>query len=408
MNKAVRTGGMILVAWSIYMEPAAWAQSGWPQPPSSNVPVQLTCGDPPPVKEDPSPGDSTECWRYKHSDGWTRLFNCVQVTNCPTAIAQGGDGSGCACLQNNGETQTFTFPMPTWTIQPGSIANGPDNPNCGDPDMIPIVSVGIDSWTNVVDSYTGNPPTMYRPVVSVDPRTGSGDATFTVRAVRPGDRSIQVIWNYDLSMSPGSNCPSHFTKMGPIVDVCVWRYAMIAFPETKGCPKLYPNDRAPMFGHTPDPVLADTLMSLPVCTGRGNCNKWRIAGGAYLDLSPGYYATTLFVWGTNCQQGVGSWVPRTTQAIERTQEHEMKHCSAARQDIQEINDTIVKPALVKVFSTQQLCDDEITALRGKISTEWATRYKNNQLHFHHVGDSKYENDACGNEYYLRDYVAGDP
>ena len=409
MNKVVRTAWMILMAWSIYIyiAPAAWAQGGWPQPPSNNIPVQPTCGVSPPEKEDPSPGDSTECWKYKHSDGWTRLFSCVRVTNCPTATAQGGDGAGCACLQNNGETKTFTFPMPTWTIQPGSITNGPDNPNCGDPDTTPIVTVGIDSWTNEVDSFSGTPPIIYRPSVEVNPRAGSGDATFTVKGRRTGDQSVQVIWHYDLSMSPGTNCPSLFTKMGPIVDVSVWS-VYTDFPETKSCPNLYPNDKANMFGHTPEPKLKKTLMPLTLCNGSGGCNKWRITGGAYLDLSPGYYATTLFVWGTNCPQERGSWVSRTTQAIARTQEHEMKHCTVARKDITEINDTIVRPSLAKVFSTQQECDDEIITLWGKISTEWANRYEKNQLHYHHVGCPKYENDACGNEYYLRDYVAGDP
>lgn len=104
MNRAVAVGSLLFAVTLV-----GWLCQGghgeWPQEP----PVAADdCGVAQPEKEDPSPGDSTECWEYKNSDGWVRLFDCVEELSCPTVENEPVPGEGCACLKI-GDSDSFSF-----------------------------------------------------------------------------------------------------------------------------------------------------------------------------------------------------------------------------------------------------------------------------------------------------------
>ncbi len=404
MRNAVLVGIMIVSLAGFNQE--IRAQGSWTPGPPGGIPIQPPCGEPTPNIQEPSPGDSTPCWEYKWSDGWVKLFECVRVTNCPSVSSEGGEGTGCACLRI-GESANFTFAMPTWTVKPGAITNGPDNPDCGDPDVTPIEPTGLAWWTNEIEYASSLSRAIVRPVVTVEPRSGNGDAVFDITGQRAGECSVKVTWHYDLGMDSLIKCPSNFSIQGPIVDVCVYRIYKDV-PETKSCPELIPIEYSDEgFGKVPEPELKDTLRPLQVCDQGGECEKWRITGGAYLELKEGWYRTNNKVISPDCSQQIGTLVPRTTAEIERTVDHEKHHCDKHRENIDDINDDYVIPAIQILYTTPGECKKAIRDLRTKIKDEWRKRYWKNKYHCYHESYDKYIETGCGGEKYSRKYRCGD-
>ena len=230
---------------------------------------------------------------------------------------------------------------------------------------------------------------------------------FTVKGQRAGERTVKVTWHYDLGMDPAINCPSNFSIEGPTVDVAVYRI-YDEFPETKSCPELIPIEFSDEgFGKVPEPDLKDTLSPLSVCNQGGGCEKWRITGGAYLELKQGWYRTHNKVSDPGCSKPIGTLIKRSADAITRTKDHEQHHCNKYCEDIEDINKTIVGPAMQILYPSRGKCNKAIRDLKKKIENEWMNRYWKNKLHCHHESFDKYKENGCGGEEYSRKYRCGD-
>lgn len=402
MNKAVVAGWVGLLAWSMgLLSTDAWAQGGWPSGPSGSTPVKPQCGDPPPEIADPSPGDSTPCWEYVSSSGWNQLFKCITVTNCPTAEGQGGQTGDCACLNVEGESKAIMLPGPYWDVTPGSVVTGPDNPDCGDPDIKPIDPEEIPWWEAKSDDDS---------IAIASPEMGVGEnADFTVfAATEPGKCKVNVKWNLGLEMDGITTCQTNFILTGPSVAVTVYEVTS-DYPNTGDCPALVPVEYNPSaVGLTPKPDLNNNkLKPFQVCDNGQDCDRWRIKGGAYLVLKQGWYRTHNQVKSTECPQPLWAIIPRSIDAVGRTVKHEMMHCEKAREDIKDINNTIVGPALMETFSSKGACETRIESLKAEIITEWDERWDKNKHHYYHVGYEKYKIDNCGNETPDGKYVGGE-
>jgi hypothetical protein len=358
------------------------AQASWPEDPSDDAPFRPECGNPPPEMEDPSPGDGNDCWEYTESDGWARLFNCIYTTNCPAATATGGQQGDCACLNiDPRENKRISINGPYWDVQAGSVVVQPDIAGCGDPDTTPIDPVENPWWEAESDDPS---------VAIVSPEMGVGhNADFTVYAATdPGGCNIQITWNLGLEMDGITTCPTNISQAGPTVDTTVF-VVTTDFPETGDCPEMARVEFSTQgFGKTPEPTLLFTLEPLLLCENSSDCERWRITGGAYLELGQGWYRTHNKVMADNCPQPKGTLVLRSIAAVARTVAHELKHCEKAREDVADINNTIVGSAVMTIYSSRNECRREINELKVKIQREWKKRWGRNESHCYHVGDPK--------------------
>ena len=384
MDKAVRTGGMILVAWIIYIEPSAWAQSGWPQPPSSNMPVQLTCGDPPPVITDPSPGDTTECWEYVPSSGWTRLFNCVEhLIECPDVTCNPVPGEGCACLLI-GDSETFSFAKPTWDVGTGRKEIKPDNPNCGDATEVDFTASKANSW-----EVTGGAG-----VVDVSPHRGNGDAVFTATAIAVGNADLAVTWRLNLTMN--ENCPKDFTEAGPTVCVTVIdpnspasshrRISSLAAKGSGDCDVKEVNDVVPGNGGAIPPTLSIVSTCTKECgDDEKDCTKYRLVVKADVAKPPELKVGTklyekvpsFFISGTFRYE----YCDRDPDRIKESKKHEEKHCEGYMAAVKAVKEFVDGHGLNnKIYADCATCQAKAKDIIGEAKTLWETKLEYEMNH----------------------------
>jgi hypothetical protein len=308
--------GVVLLG---FMARDGWAQDSWPEDPSDDAPFRPECGNPPPEMEDPSPGDGNDCWEYTESDGWAQLFECIEeIIECPAVDCEPVPGEGCACLLI-GDSESFSFAMPSWTVEPGRKEIKPDNPDCGDAEEKEITPGADDSW--VVTGGEG--------VVAVAPRSGSGDADFTVTAVAEGCAELVVTWRLTLSME--EDCQKEFTEEGPAVSVCVIdptppdpaRRGMTARAADGGdCDVRKVGYKGGWLGRIEPPKIRITVECEKKCQAGEDCQLY--SPHVLIEMTkPGIITV-------ETERRTISWPPdycdRTQAAIDRTTAHEQTHC----------------------------------------------------------------------------------
>lgn len=386
MNKAVRIGWMLLMAWSFYIftENVTWAQGGWPQAPSNNMPAQTTCGDPPPDKEDPSPGDSTECWKYKHSDGWIRLFNCVEtLVECPDVTCTPVPGEGCACLLI-GDSETFSFAMPTWDVSTGRKEIKPDNPACGDATDVNFTASKSNSW-----EVTGGGS-----VATAYPQSGSGDANFSITALSEGCTSFAVTWKCNLTMS--ENCPKVFSEPGPFVHVCVMdinppvsshrRVSSLAAKGSGDCDVKEVNGVVPGNGGAIPPTLSLVSTCTEECgADEKDCTKHRLVVKADMANPPVLKA------GTKLYEKVPSFLipgtfryeycDRDPDRIKESKKHEEQHCEGYMAGVKAVKEFVDGHDLNnKIYEDCATCQAKAKVIIDEAKTLWETKLEYEMNH----------------------------
>ena len=382
MNRAVAVGSLLFAVTLV-----GWLCQGghgeWPQEP----PVAADdCGVAQPEKEDPSPGDSTECWEYKNSDGWVRLFDCVEELSCPTVENEPVPGEGCACLKI-GDGDSFSFTMPTWTIKAGKKTKGPDNPNCGDTVETPIEPEGSDSWV-----VTGGGS-----AASASPLSGSGDAAFTVTGLDEGSTSFAVTWKYTLSME--EDCPKEFTVPGPVVTVDVYKpYIVPPTPRNPPPPEyVFPPLLAPDGSADAGQIqysISHNLHCAKICSPP-DCEKYRIEGKFHIEITAIKIVKCYTVKADGCPHVKGTCVSRSSYNMDLTHQHELKHAELWYDFIDEWNRE------VSALGEFNSCDDAQAALNIMMNNFVKAKVDMKKRQSSHCpdfdGEVQYGATQCGNE-----------
>ncbi len=401
MNKAAMTRWIVVLAWSLgVLSPFVWAQGGWPEDPSD--PQTSDCGNQPPDEEDPSPGDGNDCWEYKESDGWVRLFECIEEIECPEVECDPVPDEGCACLKV-GDSATFSFTMPDWTVTEGQKTTEPDNPDCGDATEEDIVPGEEDSW-----EVTGGGN-----VASVSPQSGSGDADFTVTALSEGCASFTVTWKFTLSME--EDCPKEFSEGGPSVSVCVVdpnpsksAPRGVASRAAKGGGDCEVEEVDIVFGN--GGAIPPTISLNSTCTkeckeDEQDCTNYKLVAKAEMADAPvltvatkiQYNAPSPFpphlLTGTSCD--------RDPDRIKESKEHEQKHCEGYMAGVKAVIAFVEGHALNnKVYGSCDECQEKAKILIDEAKALWEQLLESEMNHNTFAGQDRpcsYNGDALDGE-----------
>ncbi|MGI6599052.1 MAG: hypothetical protein ACOX3F_05035 [Kiritimatiellia bacterium] len=363
MRRAIIAGwivtGVVLLG---FMARDGWAQDSWPEDPSDDAPFRPECGNPPPEMEDPSPGDGNDCWEYTESDGWAQLFECIEeIIECPAVDCEPVPGEGCACLLI-GDSESFSFAMPSWTVEPGRKEIKPDNPDCGEAEEKEITPGADDSW--VVTGGEG--------VVAVAPRSGSGDADFTVTAVAAGCAELVVTWRMSLSME--EDCQKEFTEEGPRVEVCVIEQTGSGTASKKtmsrtsttisGDCEVTHMDYVTGQGLTSPPLIEITVTCVQRCDNdEQDCNKYSPNILIIMLEDPRIKVAT--------RRRIGD-CDRNPAAIARTEAHEQIHCSEYNKGFDAFKAAMEADNGKREVTDCAGCEDNARKLLEKAKEAWET------------------------------------
>lgn len=393
MKAAVNAGWMVLLVWSIgWLGAPAWAQDGWPEDPPGDALFRPDCGDPPPEVDDPSPGDGNDCWEYRESEGWVQMFECIEeIIECPEVTCEPVPSEGCACLKI-GDSETFTFTKPKWTVGPGLKEIKPDNPDCGDAREVEFHAKEEDSW-----EVSGG-----EDVVTVSPRKGNGDAEFTATAIAVGEAALAVTWRMTLTMD--ENCPKEFSEPGPTASVGV--YEKYEAPDP---PRKYPDpeyvegliagrdggegfgDNHVYFGHN--------IHCVPLC--EEPCSLCRLEGTFGIYNPSIRVVSCIDVTVDGCISAPrGSCKPRSEDRKAESLAHEQKHLDLWYDFLDEWNEKVenMDPFVCDEANNkiEELLDD-FTEAKNAMSARQGSHCPDFD------GDARYDVNGCGDEIFMNEF-----